>query len=137
VDLGAYEHQPDCNDNGIRDACEIDCGPPGGPCDVPGCGTSSDCNRNGIPDPCEPDDDGDGQPDVCQRAYGDFDLDGDVDQEDFGLFQVCLTGSKPPGDGPCSSADFNHDGRVEHRDVLAFRHCMTGPERPADPSCQP
>ena len=137
VDLGAYEHQPDCNDNGIRDACEIDCGPPGGPCDVPGCGTSSDCNRNGIPDTCEPDDDGDGQPDVCQRAYGDFDLDGDVDQEDFGLFQVCLTGSKPPGDGPCSSADFNHDGRVEHRDVLAFRHCMTGPERPADPSCQP
>jgi hypothetical protein len=44
----------DCNGNGIPDACDIDCGPTGGSCDVPGCGQSSDCNTNGVPDECEP-----------------------------------------------------------------------------------
>ena len=43
----------DCNANGIDDECDIDCGVPGGPCDVPGCGQSSDLNSNGIPDECE------------------------------------------------------------------------------------
>ncbi|MBN2561183.1 MAG: right-handed parallel beta-helix repeat-containing protein [Phycisphaerae bacterium] len=44
----------DCNGNGIPDECDIDCGAPGGPCDVPGCGGSADCNDNGVPDECEP-----------------------------------------------------------------------------------
>ncbi len=43
----------DCNANSIPDACDIACGAPGGPCDVPGCGTKSDCNSNGVPDDCE------------------------------------------------------------------------------------
>ncbi|MFH1418991.1 MAG: hypothetical protein ABII12_11995, partial [Planctomycetota bacterium] len=45
----------DCNDNGIPDACDINCGNPGGPCDVEDCGLSEDCSGNGIPDECEPD----------------------------------------------------------------------------------
>ncbi|MHC4444910.1 MAG: hypothetical protein ACYTBZ_10350 [Planctomycetota bacterium] len=44
---------PDCNGNGIADACDIDCGPSGGACDVPGCGASPDCNSNGVPDECD------------------------------------------------------------------------------------
>ena len=44
---------PDCNGNGIPDECDIDCGEPGGPCDVPGCGESEDCNENGVPDECD------------------------------------------------------------------------------------
>jgi len=44
---------PDCNNNGIPDPCDIDCGPPGSECDVPGCGQSADCNLNGVPDECE------------------------------------------------------------------------------------
>ncbi len=43
----------DCNNNGIPDPCDINCGPPGGPCDLPGCGASADCNANGIPDECD------------------------------------------------------------------------------------
>lgn len=43
----------DCNSNTIPDNCDIDCGPPSGPCDVPGCGGSADCNTNGVPDECE------------------------------------------------------------------------------------
>ncbi len=43
---------PDCNNNGIPDLCDIDCGAMGGPCDVPGCGGSSDCNTNGVGTTC-------------------------------------------------------------------------------------
>lgn len=43
----------DCNGNGIPDGCDIDCGPSGGSCDLPGCGQSEDCNLNGVPDECD------------------------------------------------------------------------------------
>ncbi len=68
VDMGAYEYPRDCNGNGIPDECDIDCGEPGGPCDVPGCGQSEDCDGNGIPDECEPDTDGDGVIDACDNC---------------------------------------------------------------------
>ncbi len=47
---------PDCNGNEVLDACDVDCGPTAGPCDLPGlpgCGQSADSNENGIPDECE------------------------------------------------------------------------------------
>ncbi len=43
----------DCNSNGIADSCDLDCGEPGGPCDVDGCGTALDCNVNDVPDECD------------------------------------------------------------------------------------
>ncbi len=43
----------DCNDNDLRDKCDVDCGEPGGECDIPGCGTCPDCNDNQTPDECE------------------------------------------------------------------------------------
>jgi hypothetical protein len=43
----------DCNGSGLPDECDIDCGPPDGPCDLPTCGGSTDCNGNGIPDECD------------------------------------------------------------------------------------
>lgn len=43
----------DCNGNGIDDACDLDCGPTGGACDVAGCGGSVDCQLDGIPDECQ------------------------------------------------------------------------------------
>ncbi len=60
----------DCNANGIGDACDIDCGLPGSPCDVPGCGGSADCNGNGVPDECESaaDCNGNGLADICDLA---------------------------------------------------------------------
>ena len=66
----------DCNGNGIPDPCDLDCGVPGGPCDVAECGSSPDCQPNGVPDECDiaerrgrdkfPPPHGDGIPDVCQ-----------------------------------------------------------------------
>ncbi len=64
----------DCNGNGIPDACDIDCGPAGGACDLPGCGQSADCNTNGVPDECDIasgtslDLNGNGIPDECEPA---------------------------------------------------------------------
>jgi len=43
----------DCNENGLRDECDIDCGALGGTCDWPGCGESPDCQPNVVPDECD------------------------------------------------------------------------------------
>ncbi len=68
----------DCNNDGIHDPCNIDCGPAGGECDVPGCGGHPDCNGNGIPDMCDIGPGGDSQdcqpngiPDECDIDPGD------------------------------------------------------------------
>jgi hypothetical protein len=136
VDMGAYERHPDCNGNGIPDSCDTSCGPPGGQCDVAGCGQSQDCNQDRVPDECQPDTDGDGKADVCEWLYGDFDVDGDVDQTDFGLFQDCvgLAGVAPAGSA-CSGRDLNHDGQIDQRDVALFRRCLSGPGVAAAPGC--
>jgi M6 family metalloprotease-like protein len=49
-----FGFNPDCNDNGLLDACDVDCTAMGGTCVLPGCGLSRDCNADGIPDECEP-----------------------------------------------------------------------------------
>ncbi len=65
VDMGGHEFLADCNQTGIPDWCDVDCGTPGGACDVPGCGLSSDCTTNAIPDECEPDCQPNGVADSC------------------------------------------------------------------------
>ncbi|MGB2985665.1 MAG: hypothetical protein WBE26_07250, partial [Phycisphaerae bacterium] len=58
----------DCQPNGIEDCCDIECGAPGGECDVPGCGGSDDCSGNLVPDECEPDCNENGIADECDIA---------------------------------------------------------------------
>ena len=48
-----YPSPCDCDSNGRPDDCDIACGPPGGPCDIPGCGMGLDCDNDGILDSCE------------------------------------------------------------------------------------
>ena len=74
-----------CNCSGIPDECDIDCGSPGGPCDLPGCGLSVDCNGNGVPDDCDVDSDGDGFVDDCDDC-----LDSD-------LTELIILGDCPTG----------------------------------------
>ncbi|MHC4611075.1 MAG: thrombospondin type 3 repeat-containing protein, partial [Planctomycetota bacterium] len=76
--VGPLQGPPDCNNNGIPDGCDLDCGTSGGPCDVPGCGGSGDCNSNGIPDECEVDCNSNGTPDDCDLAAGSPDCDGNA-----------------------------------------------------------
>lgn len=43
---------PDCNENGLPDACDLSCTAHGGLCALAGCGLSDDCNTDGAPDAC-------------------------------------------------------------------------------------
>ena len=45
---------PDCNANSVPDDCDLNCGPTGGSCDLPGCGLSLDTDGDGVPDECIP-----------------------------------------------------------------------------------
>ena len=66
-------------------------------------------------------------------AFGDFDSDGDVDQQDFARFQACLTDIGFPYAPGCLAGDSNGDGVVDYQDVPAFIHCMNGANKP--PGC--
>ncbi|MHC4063518.1 MAG: hypothetical protein ACYSUQ_14280 [Planctomycetota bacterium] len=125
----------DCNDNGILDTCDVDCGPPAGPCDVAGCGQSGDCNSNGTPDQCETDCNSNGMPDDCEVIMqGDFDADGDVDLDDHTACSDCLGAPSVPPDPTsfdcrslCLQAfDGNSDGSIDLQDFRAFQESLTG-----------
>lgn len=76
----------------------------------------------------------------CADPFADADFDGDVDQADFAVFQLCYTGfggSVLPG---CEC--FNHvpstppnPETVDSDDWSAFEVCASGPGIAADPSC--
>lgn len=71
--------------------------------------------------------------------YGpaDFDRDGDVDQEDFGRFQACYSGSAVPQiDASCSPARLDGDEDVDLNDFAVFQGCMSGAQVPANPNCR-
>ncbi len=67
---------------------------------------------------------------------GDMDIDGDVDQKDFGLFQACLSGTTVPQDDPaCADARLDGDSDVDYSDTAIFIGCVSGPQVPADWNC--
>jgi hypothetical protein len=66
----------------------------------------------------------------------DLDRDTDVDLDDFGLFQVCITGPELGPYGPgCEESDFDDDGDVDQSDFGLFQRCISGAGTPADPTC--
>lgn len=69
----------------------------------------------------------------------DFDLDGDVDQADFGRFQACLTGQGITQALPsCAKALLDDvDADVDAADMALFLGCMSGPGVYANPNCVP
>lgn len=74
--------------------------------------------------------------DITPPTSADMDGDDDVDLDDFGVFQTCITG---PNLGPvqegCESVDFDHDNDIDQSDFGAFQQCYSGPDIPADPDC--
>ena len=64
--------------------------------------------------------------DGCSLVPGDTDGDGDVDQEDFGRFQVCLSGQDVAVTGSCVDVDLDNDSDVDGIDFGKFMNCMTG-----------
>jgi hypothetical protein len=66
----------------------------------------------------------------------DFDGDADVDQEDFGHFQHCLTGPGHPQTEPaCLDARLDDDEDVDQDDFGIFQSCMSGAGIMADSHC--
>ncbi len=57
----------------------------------------------------------------------DFDGDGDVDQADFGHYQVCASGEGVPPVSGCSDADLEGDGDVDEGDLALLELCARGP----------
>lgn len=66
----------------------------------------------------------------------DYDYDGDVDLDDFGRFEVCVTGPDlgPTGLG-CAPMDLDDDGDVDQSDFGLFQRCYGGPGKLANPHC--
>ncbi len=105
------------------------------------CPMETECS-NGL------DDDGDGLIDCADSdcamshnclyhdPFADIDGDGDVDQLDFGEFQLCFTGDMqgPPAMG-CGTLDRDNDADVDAMDLAKFQDCFSGPMVPADKAC--
>jgi hypothetical protein len=125
--LAALQHD-DCNDNGISDECDVDCGNPG--C-APPCGGSEDCNGNTIPDDCERDCDGDGTPNDCETDLRERDCNFD------GICNGIEIAACPPGTPSCEDCDDN--GVPDKCDPDINRNGVPDacdpvpPERPSEP----
>lgn len=70
------------------------------------------------------------------HVRGDFDHDTDIDMEDFGRFQACLSGeNQPQSDPACFDARMDTDLDVDQNDATFFRQCLAGPGVVPDPDC--
>ena len=75
---------------------------------------------------------------ACSDPFADADVDGDVDQEDFAVFQLCYTGAGgpiPTDPTYCVCLNTNGDSAIDAADLTAFEACSSGPEIPANPAC--
>ncbi|UCD27355.1 MAG: hypothetical protein JSV03_09505 [Planctomycetota bacterium] len=69
---------------------------------------------------------------VVVQSIADLDGDFDVDQEDFGLFQSCYSGSGEPHGPGCEGANLDTDDDVDSNDFDIFYNCMSGPNQVPD-----
>ncbi len=68
--------------------------------------------------------------------YPDFNRDGDVDAEDFGHLQRCLTGiGIPQAEPACADARLDDDLDVDEFDYAIFAECLTAPGVHAATGC--
>jgi hypothetical protein len=71
-----------------------------------------------------------------QTVQADFDHDGDVDQEDFGHLQVCLSGPGVPQTDPtCQDAKLDNDSDVDPDDLAILLQCLSGSDVAVTPDC--
>lgn len=74
---------------------------------------------------------------IADHFSADFDLDDDVDMEDFGHLQMCLSGTFVNQNRPeCQDAKLTDDNWVDQADVAALVNCFSGAGIPADTECR-
>lgn len=72
----------------------------------------------------------------CSEPWADADRDGDIDADDFGIFQRCVTGPGNLNSNPlCYCFDVEGpvggpDGDIDGGDFQEFQNCATGPDVP-------
>lgn len=75
------------------------------------------------------------------RAFpiaADYDVDGDVDLDDYGVHQLCAAGANvTPPTPDCAAWDLDGDLDVDQSDFGLFQVCYSGSSLPADPNCVP
>lgn len=73
---------------------------------------------------------------VAEGFRGDFDQDRDVDQEDFGRMQTCLSGAGIAQDDPaCAAARLDGDPDVDGDDLALFLTCISGANQTPPDAC--
>jgi hypothetical protein len=70
---------------------------------------------------------------VLVRSAADFDGDGDVDQEDFGVLQSCFSAFGYPTPAGCEDVNLDGDFDVDRDDFNVFLPCVGGADQP--PEC--
>ncbi|MHC4695981.1 MAG: aspartyl protease family protein [Planctomycetota bacterium] len=71
-------------------------------------------------------------------AYGDYDVDFDVDTADAMIYVSCLTGPKTETvsvNPECTHFDGDEDDDVDLTDFARFQSCFSGSDNTADPAC--
>lgn len=75
----------------------------------------------------------------CSTPFADVDTDGDVDQDDFAVFQLCYTGESgplPTEPSYCGCFDRNGDQTINLADYSLFQSCASGPAVPWSATAQ-
>ncbi len=76
--------------------------------------------------------------DICSPQPMDADCDQDVDQDDFGMFQLCYTGqggTLPADPAVCACFDTDGDNDIDTFDFNVFELCGSGPTVPGSETC--